>query len=149
MRKRVLALDVGDRTIGVAASDALGLTAQGVETIRRKSWDKDFARLKELMELYETDTFIVGLPKNMNGTQGERCDVVRDFAQRLQKKFKGSQVVFWDERLSTVAAERSLIAADVSRAKRRKVIDKMAAVFILQGYLDNLGMRVDAVPEEK
>ena len=141
MRKRVLALDVGDRTIGVAASDALGLTAQGVETIRRKSWDKDFARLKELMELYETDMFIVGLPKNMNGTQGERCDVVRDFAQRLQKKFKGSQVVFWDE--------RSLIAADVSRAKRRKVIDKMAAVFILQGYLDNLGMRVGAVPEEK
>ena len=149
MRKRVLALDVGDRTIGVAASDALGLTAQGVETIRRKSWDKDFARLKELMELYETDTFIVGLPKNMNGTQGERCDVVRAFAERLQKKFKGSQVVFWDERLSTVAAERSLIAADVSRAKRRKVIDKMAAVFILQGYLDNLGMRVGAVPEEK
>ena len=149
MRKRVLALDVGDRTIGVAVSDALGLTAQGVETIRRKSWDKDFARLKELMELYETDTFIVGLPKNMNGTQGERCDVVRDFAQRLQKKFNGSQVVFWDERLSTVAAERSLIAADVSRAKRRKVIDKMAAVFILQGYLDNLGMRVGAVPEEK
>ena len=149
MRKRVLALDVGDRTIGVAASDALGLTAQGVETIRRKSWDKDFTRLKELMELYETDTFIVGLPKNMNGTQGERCDVVRDFAQTLQKKFKGSQVVFWDERLSTVAAERSLIAADVSRAKRRKVIDKMAAVFILQGYLDNLGMRVGAAPEEK
>ena len=149
MKKRVLALDVGDRTIGVAASDALGLTAQGVETIRRKSWDKDFARLKELMELYETETFIVGLPKNMNGTQGERCDVVRDFAQRLQKKFNGSQVVFWDERLSTVAAERSLIAADVSRAKRRKVIDKMAAVFILQGYLDNLGMRVGAVPEEK
>lgn len=149
MRKRVLALDVGDRTIGVAASDALGLTAQGVETIRRKSWDKDFARLKELMEIYETDTFIVGLPKNMNGTQGERCDVVRGFAQRLQKKFKGSQVVFWDERLSTVAAERSLIAADVSRAKRRKIIDKMAAVFILQGYLDNLGMRVGAVPEEK
>ena len=149
MKKRVLALDVGDRTIGVAVSDALGLTAQGVETIRRKSWDKDFARLKELMELYETDTFIVGLSKNMNGTQGERCDVVRDFAQRLQKKFKGSQVVFWDERLSTVAAERSLIAADVSRAKRRKVIDKMAAVFILQGYLDNLGMRVGAVPEEK
>ena len=147
--KRVLALDVGDRTIGVAASDALGLTAQGVETIRRKSWDKDMRRLKELKELYETDTFIVGLPKNMNGTQGERCDIVRDFAEKLQKKLKGSRVVFWDERLSTVAAERSLIAADVSRAKRRKVIDKMAAVFILQGYLDNLGMRQAALPEER
>ncbi len=147
--KRVLALDVGDRTIGVAASDALGLTAQGVETIRRKSWDKDMRRLKELKELYETDTFIIGLPKNMNGTQGERCDIVRDFAEKLQKKLKGSRVVFWDERLSTVAAERSLIAADVSRAKRRKVIDKMAAVFILQGYLDNLGMRQAALPEER
>lgn len=147
--KRVLALDVGDRTIGVAASDALGLTAQGVETIRRKSWDKDMLRLKELKELYETDTFIIGLPKNMNGTQGERCDIVRDFAEKLQKKLKGSRVVFWDERLSTVAAERSLIAADVSRAKRRKVIDKMAAVFILQGYLDNLGMRQAALPEER
>ena len=147
--KRVLALDVGDRTIGVAASDALGLTAQGVETIRRKSWDKDMLRLKELKELYETDTFIIGLPKNMNGTQGERCDIVRDFAEKLQKKLKGSRVVFWDERLSTVAAERSLIAADVSRVKRRKVIDKMAAVFILQGYLDNLGMRQAALPEER
>ena len=147
--KRVLALDVGDRTIGVAVSDALGLTAQGVETIRRKSWDKDMRRLKELKELYETDTFIIGLPKNMNGTQGERCDIVRDFAEKLQKKLKGSRVVFWDERLSTVAAERSLIAADVSRAKRRKVIDKMAAVFILQGYLDNLGMRQAALPEER
>ena len=147
--KRVLALDVGDSTIGVAVSDALGLTAQGVETIRRKSWDKDMLRLKELKELYETDTFIIGLPKNMNGTQGERCDIVRDFAEKLQKKLKGSRVVFWDERLSTVAAERSLIAADVSRAKRRKVIDKMAAVFILQGYLDNLGMRQAALPEER
>lgn len=147
--KRVLALDVGDRTIGVAVSDALGLTAQGVETIRRKSWDKDMLRLKELKELYETDTFIIGLPKNMNGTQGERCDIVRDFAEKLQKKLKGSRVVFWDERLSTVAAERSLIAADVSRAKRRKVIDKMAAVFILQGYLDNLGMRQAVLPEDR
>lgn len=147
--KRFLAFDVGDKTIGVAVSDALGLTAQGVETIRRKSWDKDFSRIKELMKLYETDAFIIGFPKNMNGTQGERCDIVRDFAERLQKKCKGSSVVFWDERLSTVAAERSLIAADVSRAKRRKVIDKMAAVFILQGYLDNIGMRVGAVSEEK
>ena len=141
MTKRVLALDVGDRTIGVAVSDALGITAQGVETIRRKSWDKDFARLAELMRLYETDAFVIGFPKNMNGTQGERCDIVRDFAARLQEKITGSKVVFWDERLSTVAAERSLIAADVSRAKRRKVIDKIDAVFILQGYLDNMGMR--------
>lgn len=140
MTKRVLALDVGDRTIGIAVSDALGITAQGVETIRRKSWDKDFARLEALMGLYETNTFVIGLPKNMNGTQGERCDIVRDFAARLQRKFHGSTVVFWDERLSTVAAERSLLEADISRAKRRKVIDKMAAVFILQGYLDNLGM---------
>jgi len=81
--------------------------------------------------------------------QRKKSAEITGYNKNGQKKFKGSQVVFWDERLSTVAAERSLIAADVSRAKRRKVIDKMAAVFILQGYLDNLGMRVDAVPEEK
>ncbi len=146
--KRFLALDVGDKTIGVAASDALGLTAQGIETIRRQSLDKDMKRLKELTKLYETNTFIIGLPKNMNGTQGERCDIVRDFAKKLQQKLAKSQVIFWDERLSTVAAERSLIAADVSRAKRRKVIDKMAAVFILQGYLDSLKIRKSKIFKE-
>lgn len=133
---RVLGLDVGDRTVGIAASDALGLTAQGVETIRRKSLAHDLQRLQELMQEYETQTLVVGLPKNMDGTQGERCDIVRAFAEEIKKVVPDVKIIFWDERLSTVAAAKSLIAADVSRAKRRKVIDKMAAVFILQGYLD-------------
>lgn len=134
---RVLSLDVGDRTIGIAASDALGLTAQGVETIRRKSLQQDLDRLAELMQTYETKKLIVGLPKNMDGTQGERCEIVREFAGNVQQAIPETEIVFWDERLSTVAASRSLIEADVSRRKRKKVIDKMAAVFILQGWLDS------------
>ena len=134
---RVLGLDVGDATVGIAASDELLFTAQGVETIRRKSLEHDIARLGELMKLYETNRLVVGLPKNMNGTEGDRCCIVRDFANKVQEVYPETEIVFWDERLSTVAAAKSLIAADVSRAKRKKVIDKMAAVFILQGYLDS------------
>jgi putative Holliday junction resolvase len=134
---RVLGLDVGDRTVGIAVSDALGLTAQGVETIRRRKLADDLARLQELMVQYETKTLVVGYPKNMNGTVGERCEIVKAFAEEIQKAIKDTKIIFWDERLSTVAAAKSLIAADVSRAKRRKVIDKMAAVFILQGWLDS------------
>lgn len=135
---QILGLDVGDRTVGIAASDALLLTAQGVETIRRKSLKQDLYRLQELMKQYETDQLVVGLPKNMDGSQGERCTIVRGFAAEILKAMPDTKIVFWDERLSTVAASRSLIAADVSRAKRKKVIDKMAAVFILQGYLDSI-----------
>ncbi|MDU2065317.1 MAG: Holliday junction resolvase RuvX [Sporomusaceae bacterium] len=134
-----LGLDVGDRTIGVAVSDGLALTAQGVEVIRRKSLEIDLKRLAELVAEYEVDTFVVGWPKNMNGTEGPRCQFVEEFNKELTKHFPLQKVVLWDERLSTVAATKSLIAADVSRAKRKKVIDKMAAVFILQGYLDSLG----------
>ena len=133
---RWLGLDVGDRTVGVAVSDALSLTAQGVETIRRTTLQKDLDRLGALMDEYETSRFVVGWPKNMDGSEGARCAIVGDFAAALQAARPEAPVVFWDERLSTVAAARSLIAADVSRAKRKKVIDKMAAVFILQGYLD-------------
>lgn len=134
---RILALDVGDKTIGIAVSDELLFTAQGVETIRRTCFAKDVKRLKELMELYETDTLLIGLPKNMNGTIGPRAELVKAFAADLCEAVPGTKVIFWDERLSTVAASRSLLAADVSRSKRKKVIDKMAAVFILQGYLDS------------
>ena len=133
---RIMSLDVGSRTIGIACSDALLMTAQGIETIRRTSLEKDFNRLQELISEYEVHELVVGLPKNMNGTQGERCDIVRAFAEEIKKVVPDVKIIFWDERLSTVAAAKSLIAADVSRAKRRKVIDKMAAVFILQGYLD-------------
>jgi len=135
---RILALDVGDKTIGVAASDLLLFTAQGVEVIRRTSLTRDMERLRQLIEQYEVTTIIVGLPKNMNGTIGPRGESMQQFASELASLFPDVQVKLWDERLSTVAAEKSLIAADVSRAKRKLVIDKMAAVFILQGYLDSL-----------
>lgn len=135
---RILALDVGDKTIGVAASDLLLFTAQGVEVIRRTSLTRDMERLRQLIEQYEVTTIIVGLPKNMNGTIGPRGESMQQFASELESLFPDVQVKLWDERLSTVAAEKSLIAADVSRAKRKLVIDKMAAVFILQGYLDSL-----------
>jgi len=136
--KRYMALDIGDRTIGIAVSDLLGLTAQGVETIRRRKEEDDLKRLGELMEEYETKALVSGLPKNMDGSEGERCSIVKEFMAKVQEVYPEVEVTFWDERLSTVAASRSLIEADVSRKKRKKVIDKMAAVFILQGYLDSI-----------
>lgn len=136
--KRYMSLDIGDRTVGIAVSDLLGLTAQGVETIRRTTLEADLNRITELIKQYEVDDIVSGLPKNMNGTEGERCQIVKDFVAEIKKQHPSINVRFWDERLSTVAAARSLIAADVSRKKRKKVIDKMAAVFILQGYLDSV-----------
>jgi len=135
---KVLALDIGDKTIGVAASDSLGITAQGVETIRRTSNKDDLKRLGELLTQYEATTFIIGLPKNMDGTEGERCEFVKKFAAKISAAYPDVKQIFWDERLSTVAASRSLIEADLSRKKRKKVIDKMAAVYILQGWLDSI-----------
>ena len=132
---RIMALDVGSRTIGIACSDALLMTAQGIETIRRTSLEKDFYRLSELITEYEVHELVVGMPKNMNGTKGERAEKTEEFVEKM-KEFIDLPVTFWDERLSTVMAERQLIAADVSRKKRKDVIDKMAAVLILQTYLD-------------
>ena len=134
---RALALDIGDKTIGVAVSDLLGLTAQGVETIRRKSISDDLNRLGELVTQFQATTFIIGLPKNMDGTEGTRCSLVRRFAEKVADALPNVQQIFWDERLSTVAATKNLIAADVTRKKRKQVIDKMAAVYILQGWLDS------------
>ena len=134
---RILALDVGEKRIGVAVSDQLLLTAQGVEVLQRTSPSRDLTRLRQLYAEYEADTFLIGLPKNMNGTLGPRGEWVKEFASQLQEAFPQANILFWDERLSTVAAERTLLEADVSRAKRRQVIDKMAAVFILQGYLNS------------
>ena len=139
--KRCLALDVGDKTIGLAVSDLLGMTAQGLETMRRKSIKEDIKYLGEVIANYEVSTVVVGLPKNMNGTEGERCELVRSFAAKINKAYPNLEVKFWDERLTTVAAEKLLIEADLSRRKRKKVIDKMAAVNILQGFLDSLKMR--------
>ena len=133
----IMSLDVGSRTIGIACSDALLMTAQGIETIRRTSLEKDFNRLQELIAEYEVHELVVGMPKNMNGTKGERAEKTEEFVEKM-KEVIDLPVTYWDERLSTVMAERQLIAADVSRKKRKSVIDKMAAVVILQGYLDRL-----------
>ena len=137
--KRYMGLDIGDHTVGIAISDPLGLTAQGIETIRRKDgeMERPLQRIGELMQAYDVHGLVSGRPKNMNGTEGERCEVVREFMHQVQERYPDTEVYFWDERLSTVAASRSLLEADLSRRKRRKVIDKMAAVFILQGFLDS------------
>ncbi len=141
---RSLGLDVGDKTIGVAASDLLGLTAQGIKTIRRTSIKSDLEELGKIISELDAKILVIGLPKNMNGTEGERCEVVKNFAEKVRKKFPELEQIFWDERLSTVAAEKFLIgAADVSRKKRRKVIDKMAAIYILQGFLDSRAGKED------
>jgi putative Holliday junction resolvase len=136
---RTLGLDVGTKTIGVAVSDAFGWTAQGVETIKIDEEKQKFglSRLKELIDQHEISKIVVGLPKNMNGTIGERGEACQRFAKLVEEEFS-LPVILWDERLSTMAAERLLISADVSRKKRKQVIDKMAAVVILQNYLDSI-----------
>lgn len=136
---RVMSLDVGTRTIGIATSDLLGMIAGGVETIRRTSEEKDFERIGQLIKEQEAGTLVVGYPKNMNGTIGERAQMCEAFAEKLRQTFPGVEVVLWDERLSTVAAEKVLVDADMRRKKRRQVIDMMAAVVILQNYLDSCG----------
>ena len=133
---RTMGLDYGDKTIGVAVSDELGWTAQGVEVIRRSDNDADIARIRELARIYDVSEIVVGLPKNMNATIGPRGEICIAFAQTLREKLN-IPVRLWDERLTTVSAERTLLMADVSRKKRKQVIDKMAAVIILQGYLDS------------
>ncbi|MBM7701423.1 Holliday junction resolvase RuvX [Metabacillus iocasae] len=135
---RVLGLDVGTKTIGVAVSDEMGWTAQGIETIKmpENQMKQSLPRLKELIDEYSVEKIVVGLPKNMNGTIGPRGEACLQFAELLKKGFN-IETIMWDERLSTMAAERVLLSADVSRKKRKKVIDKMAAVMILQGYLDS------------
>ncbi|WP_129731168.1 Holliday junction resolvase RuvX [Ectobacillus funiculus] len=135
---RILGLDVGTKTVGVALSDEMGWTAQGIETVRINEERNKFGfeRIQELVKQYNVDTIVVGLPKNMNGTIGPRGEACQQYAEQLRELF-GIEVIMWDERLSTMAAERLLISADVSRKKRKQVIDKMAAVVILQGYLDS------------
>lgn len=133
---RIMGLDVGSVTIGVSVSDPFGWTAQGVETIRHTTREKDFARLRELTKQYEVEQFVLGMPLNMNGSKGMRAEQTEKFAAELREAFPDIPQSFWDERLTTVMAQKELIAADVSRKKRKQVIDKMAAVVILQGYLD-------------
>jgi putative Holliday junction resolvase len=131
----MLGLDVGTKTIGVAVSDPLGWTAQGVTVIRRTSKEKDVLALQSLIDEYKVDKFVVGLPRRTDGTYGPETDKIYEFGSELEREF-GLPVEYWDERFSTVAAERILLEGDVSRAKRRQVIDKVAATVILQAYLD-------------
>ena len=140
---RILGLDFGSRTVGVAVSDALLLTAQGVETIERKDENKlrkTCARIEELVAQYEITTLVLGLPKNMNNTEGDRVEKTKEFKEMLERR-TGLPVVLWDERLTTVAAEQVLMESGVRRENRKAVIDKVAACFILQGYLDYLSLQ--------
>ena len=134
---RILGLDIGDRTIGVAVSDPLGYTAQGITTIRRKNEEIDINELIDICNKYEVDTIVAGLPKNMNGTIGPQSEKVLAFCEVIKLKID-IPIKMWDERLTTVAAERIMLEADFSRAKRKKIVDKVAATYILQGYLDSL-----------
>lgn len=135
---RIMGLDVGSKTVGVAISDALGWTAQGVETVKIDEETGNFGieRINQLVKEYAVTEFVVGYPKNMNNTVGPRGEASENYKKLLEETFR-LPVKLWDERLTTMAAERMLIEADVSRKKRKKVIDKMAAVMILQGYLDS------------
>ena len=142
MAKKI-ALDVGDKTIGVAVSDALNITAQGVTTIERVGIRKDAGKVMDYIKEHDCDTVVVGLPKRLDGTDSPQTEKVYEFKTMLENKMKSVgmkdiDVVFYDERLTTVMAEKVLIEADVSRSKRKKVIDKQAAVIILQSYLDSL-----------
>ena len=133
---RIMGLDMGSKTIGVAVSDDMGWTAQGVTTVIRKNMDKDLEELKKLMDQYNPLEIVVGLPKNMDGAIGKQAEEVLALVETMKKSLN-IPIIAWDERLSTVAANRFLLEADLSRKKRKKVINKMAAVFILQGYLDS------------
>lgn len=134
MMKRIIALDVGDRRIGIAVSDPLGYTAQPIETYTRVGYGPDTRRIKQLAEQYETDRILCGLPLNMDGTQGFQTEKVREFAAQLEKA--GLQVEFYDERMTTMLAESALLEADMRRENRKKKVDMVAAVMILQSYLD-------------
>ncbi|MHD0397550.1 Holliday junction resolvase RuvX [Staphylococcus simulans] len=137
---KIIGLDVGSKTVGIAVSDLMGWTAQGLDTLRINEEENELGidRLTAIIKQEDADTVVIGLPKNMNNSIGFRGEASLKYKEALLEALPDIKVVMWDERLSTMAAERSLLEADVSRKKRSKVIDKMAAVFILQGYLDSL-----------
>ena len=135
---RIMGLDYGSKTVGVAVSDALLLTAQAVETISRPQETKlrrTLARIEELCREYEIEKIILGFPKNMNNTEGERCEKTLEFKEMLEKR-TGLEVVLWDERLTTVEADRTMMQVGIRRENRKEYVDELAAIFILQGYLD-------------
>lgn len=132
---RIMGLDIGNNTIGVAVSDLMGMTAQGITTIKRKSKKEDIEELKKIISEKQVNLIVSGLPKNMNGSIGPQAEKVMKFCEYIKEE-TGLEIEFWDERLTTVSAEKMLIGGDVSRKNRKKVIDKLAAVLILQNYLD-------------
>jgi putative Holliday junction resolvase len=134
-KMRFMGLDIGSRTIGVAISDELGITAQGLKTIRRTSKGADFEEITKIINEFQIGKIVVGLPKNMDGTLGKQAETVLQWVRSLKEEVN-LPVETWDERLSTVEASKVLLEADVSRRKRKKAVDKLAAVIILQGYMD-------------
>ncbi|MCI8862426.1 MAG: Holliday junction resolvase RuvX [Lachnospiraceae bacterium] len=137
---RIMGLDFGSKTVGVAVSDPLGITAQPIEIVRRKSENKlrqTLARIEELIREYQVTQLVLGLPKNMNNTLGERAEKSLEFKEMLERR-TGLPVVMWDERLTTVEANRALMEGNVRREERGKYVDALAAVLILQGYLDRI-----------
>ena len=137
---RILGLDFGTKTVGVAVSDELLITAQGVEIIRRKAPTKlrqTLARIDELVGEYGVEKIVLGYPKNMNNTEGERCERTQEFKEILEKR-TGLEVVLWDERLTTVSADNAMMEMGIRRENRKEYVDEIAAIFILQGYLDFL-----------
>ena len=145
---RILGLDFGSRTVGVAVSDELMLTAQGLEIVRRQSPNKlrqTLARIEQIVTEYQVERIVLGYPKNMNNTEGERCEKTKEFAQMLERRTGLSvvlwEVIMWDERLTTVAADRHMMESGIRRENRKQYVDEIAAVFILQGYLDSLAFQ--------
>ena len=139
MSGRILGLDFGTMTVGVAVSDPLMITAQGLEIIRRdrpSKIRKTYARIEELICQYEVEKIVLGLPKHMNGDEGDRVKETREFGEALERR-TGLPVVYWDERLTTVAADKAMIEMEIRREKRREFVDEIAAMFILQGYMDS------------
>lgn len=150
VKKRALGLDYGSKTVGVAVSDGLGITAQGVEIIRRTQENKlrkTLARIEELIAEYDVGILVLGYPKNMNNTVGDRAEKSLEFQKMLEKR-TGLPVVMWDERLTTVEAHRTMMESGVRREDRKKYVDKLAAVYILQGYLDHEGMKRERTQPE-
>jgi len=137
MIMRVLGLDIGEKRIGIAISDELGYTAQGMKVLTRSGLDDDLEVIKDIMTTAKASEVVVGLPKNMDGSLGDAAQKVLSFAKKMEE-YLSVPVILWDERWTTAEATRVLVDADLSRSKRRKVVDKLAAVLILQGYLDSL-----------
>lgn len=142
---RIMGLDFGSKTVGVAVSDSLLITAQGLEIIRRKEENKlrrTLARIEELIEEYEVEEIVLGLPKHMNATEGIRAELTMEFREKLKRR-TGLPVIMWDERLTTVVAQKTMMEAGIRREKRGEYVDKIAAALILQGYLDSRSREKD------